>query len=365
MDVTTLSETQSPEAAALANIYANQHERLDNFIFMYAAPSSLFRKLGIEIYSRRGYLLLVTIYFFTIFIPGFILTALTSQWAEMPFLRLVLAAASLSVLNVIALIIAQAAAYKISALHRTLQDVEQIRALIQWDRRWFGPGISALMGGIISLALLIILYLLSFSLNGIRLPATTLWICAVITVFLGQFSFSTTMVFFEFKKLSTCRFGLYKLNPYDTFQLQRTGTGLKQLGMVSTFSIPLFLLVLLLVLPEGSSLNVPITAGFLFMYYLAAAVGILFPLGFLGEIVKAEKWRLLGPIQAELNQLTARLRSLSKDDYEYFIHLQTLYQTINTTKDSFLSFSSIARIGGTLLFATVSVVIPAIIEKFL
>lgn len=259
----------------------------------------------------------------------------------------------------------QTAAYKISALHRTLRDVEQIRALIKWDQQWFGPKISALMGGIITLGILIILYWLHLSVNGIRLPVSVLWICAVITVFLGQFSFSTMMVFFEFKKLSTCRFVLYQLNPYDTFQLQRTSAGLKQLGRVSTVTLPLFLVVLLMVLPSGSSLNIPITAGFLFMAYTATAVGILLPLRFLGEIVKAEKWRILSPIQAELNGLPRALASMSRDDYEYFTRLQTLYATIRHSSDSFLSLSSVTRIAGSLLLATFSVVLPVLVQRLL
>ncbi len=365
IDVTASSETRSQEEVALANAYADQHERLDNFVFMYAIPSRLFRRYGIEIFSRLGYVLLSGVYFCIIFIPGLILTALTSQWAEMNPVRLAVLAVLLSALNVAALILAQTAAYRISALHRRLRDLAQIQALISWDRLWFGPKMSALMGGAISVVLLVTLYWLNLNVNGIRLPATILWICAVITIFLGQFSFSTTMIFFEFKKLSTCRFELYKLNPYDTFQIQRTSHGLKQLGLVSMITLPLFLLILLVVLPEGSSLNVPITAAFLFMAYLAVAIGILFPLGFLGDIVKAEKWRLLSPIQAQLNQLATGLQALPEKDYEYFMRLQTLYQTTRLTPDSFLSIGSIARIIGTLLLATFSVVLPAIIERYL
>lgn len=364
-DVTISSEIRSQEEVALANTYACQHERLDNFIFMYAVPSRLFKKYGIELYSQQGYFLLFGLFLVIIFIPGLILTALTSQWDEMNPIRLAGLAIVLSALNVLALFLAQTAAFKISALHRTLRDLEQIQALISWDRVWFGPKISALMGSTISVVLLAILYWLNFSVNGISLPATILWICAVVTIFLGQFSFSTMMIFYEFKKLSACCFELYKLNPYDTFQIQRTSTGLKQLGLVSTITLPLFLLVLLIVLPGGSSLNVPVTGGFLFMSYLATAIGILFPLGFLGDIIKAEKWRLLNPLQVELNQLATKLQALSKNDYEYFMRLQTSYQNIRNTRDSFLSIGAIARIIGTLLLATFSVVLPAVIQRFL
>jgi len=172
-------------------------------------------------------------------------------------------------------------------------------------------------------------------------------------------------VFFEFRKLSTCRFDLYKLNPFDTYALQQTSAGLKQLGMVSMTSLPFFLLVLLMVFPGGSDLNVPITAGFLFVAYLATAIGILFPLGFLGGLVRAEKWRLLGPLQAELNQLADGIPAMSKDEHEYFIRLQTYYQTLRDTKDSFLSVSSVARIGGALLLSTVTVILTAVVQEYL
>jgi hypothetical protein len=47
------------------------------------------------------------------------------------------------------------------------------------------------------------------------------------------------------------------------------------------------------------------------------------------------------------------------------MRLQTLYEKMRNAKDSFLSFSSIARIGGALLLTTLSIVLPAIIEKVL
>ena len=163
MDATIPLDAQSEDEETLANAYANQHELLDNFIFMYALPARLFRRYGIELHSGLGYFLLFGIFFLTIFIPGLIITAVTSWWVGMPPLRLALVSASLAVLNVLALSMAQPAAYKISALHRVLRDVEQIRALMVWDRLWFGPKMSALMGGSITIVLLVILYLLNMS----------------------------------------------------------------------------------------------------------------------------------------------------------------------------------------------------------
>jgi hypothetical protein len=365
MDVITSAEIRSQEEVALANLYANQHERLDNFIFMYAIPARYFKKHGIEIHSGRGYFLFFSIFFLVIFIPGVIIAALSLGWAELSALNLALVAATLAILNVVVLIIAQTAAYKISALHRLLRYADQIRALMKWDRRWFSPKTSALMSSIIALAFLIILYILNLSVKGEKLSLLTLWVCAVITILLGQFSFSTIMVFFEFKKLATCSFELYKLNPYDTHSIQTTCTGLKQLGLASTVSLPFFLLILLLVMPEGSALNIPITAGFLLMAYIVIAIGILYPLKFLGDIIKAEKWRMLSPLQSELTQMANRIQTLSKDDYDHFIRLQMLYQAIRDAKDSFLSLSSVARIAGASLISTISVVLPSIIQKYL
>jgi hypothetical protein len=187
----------------------------------------------------------------------------------------------------------------------------------------------------------------------------------VIAVFLGQFSFSTSMIFFEFKKLSTCQFDLYRLNPFDTFAIQKTSRGLKQLGMVSTFSLPCFLLVLLIVLPQGSALNIPITASFLLLNYLAVVIGILFPLGFLGNIVKAEKWRLLTPLQAEMNQIAAGLPNISNSEYRHYMHLQSIYQALHDAKDSFLSLGALARIGGALLLSTTTVLLTSVVQAYL
>lgn len=358
-------DIRSEEEVSLANAYADHHERLENFIFMYAIPAQLYRRWGIEFHSALGYAILFGIFFVMILVPGALLGTFTSWPVDMPPLRLAAYSIVLGFLNVMSLVLAQNAAFKISALHRCLRNPEQIRALIRWDRIWFGPRMSAVMGGGITLVLLVILYGLNLEISGVRLPVVTLWVCGIVTIFLGQFSFSTAMIFFEFRKLSTCQYELYKLNPYDTYALQRTTRGLKQLGLVSTMSLPFFLFLLLIVLPEKSGLNIPITVGFLLLTYLAAAIGILFPLSFLGGLVKREKWKLLMPLQGELNQLADRIHTMSTDELKYFELLHNVYDSLRNAKENFLSLGSVARIVGALMLSTITVILTTYVQGIL
>ncbi len=351
-------------ARLIADVYADRHERLDNFVFIYALPKALFARFGIELHSGPGYVLSFGFFLLGILVPMLAISAIAEPGIDSAPVRALSVAASLAGLNVLALIMAQAAAYKISGLHRALVDEDQIRSLIRWDRRWYSPGMSALTGTLIAFGFLAVLYELTLRATGIDLSPSTLWVCLIVAMFLGQFSFSTAMVFFEFRTFTACRFDLYALSPIQTEALQRTAAGLKQLGAVSIVLLPLFLLVLLSVLPAGSNLNVPITGGFLLLAYLAAAVGILFPLAFLGTIVKAEKQRRLRPLRARLNDMVPRLQSLTDAEYEEFKRLQSLHATISDSKDSLLDFGSVARITGAVGLSTLTVVATSLVQSY-
>ena len=236
---------------------------------------------------------------------------------------------------------------------------------MRWDGRWYSPRMSAVMGSLIAVGLLVILCYLTLAITGIGLSPTTIWFCAVVAMLLGQFSFTTAMVAAEFRGFTMRRFRLFPLAPIATFELQQTSAGLKHLGLVSATLLPLFLLVLLSVLPEGSDLNVPITAGFLVIVYLATAIGILVPLRFLGAIVRAEKQRLLEPIRLTLTEMAARVRALSDDEFEEFTRLQALHATIADSKESLLGFGSMARIASGVVLSTLTVVATSFAQSFL
>lgn len=243
------SERKVAENRRLADAYADRHERLDEFIVMYVVPSRLFQKVGIKLRSPRGYLALGTAFFLAILLPAVVIALVTSSWDSQLTIQAVLVSAALSVLNVLAFTLAQSAAYRISAMHRALADEDQIRSLMEWDRRWYSPTMSALVGGAFAIAFMAILYFATLSVSGVELSPTTLWFCAVVALFLGQFSFSTVMIFAEFRRFTQVRFNLFALSPIDTRALQETSAGLKQIGIISVVLFPLFYLVI----PDGAA----------------------------------------------------------------------------------------------------------------
>ncbi len=352
------------DARSLADAYADRHERLDNFIVMYAVPKALLARSGIDLHSGPGYALLFVALFAGIVVPALVLAAITSS-ADTPPPKAVVIGASLAALNVLALGLAQAAAFKISALHRALVDPAQIRSLVRWDRRWYSPTMSALAGGALGLVYLVILYVLTLVVTGIRLSPPTIWLCAVIATFLGQFSFSTAMILFEFRRFTSCRFRLYPFSPISTRALQQTSEGLKELGLVSVVLLPLFCLVLLAVLPPESGLNLPITAGFLFISYLATALGILLPLAFLGTVVRAEKWRQLEPLQERIGTLAASAAMLDGVPSDEFTRLQALHDAIAGSKDTLLDVGAVVRIAAAAVLSTMGLVGSSLLQLFL
>lgn len=357
------TERPVPESRQLADAYADRHERLDEFIVMYVVPGRLLRKLGIELQTPRGYLALGMAFFLAIFLPALVIGLITSSWAPRLAVHAVLIAGALAFLNVLAFTLAQSAAYRISAMHRALANEDEIRTLMDWDRRWYSPTMSALVGGACAVAFMATLYYATLLVSGVQLSPTTLWFCAVVALFLGQFSFSTAMIFAEFHRFTRARFVLYALSPIDTRALQVTSAGLKQIAIVSVVLIPLFYLVVLTVLPEGSNLNVPIMGGFLLLGYLATAVGTLLPLKFLGDIVNAERWRWLDPLQARLNEMIPRLTELPKAEYHEYERLKSLHDSIAASKDSLLGFEAVARIGGAILASTATVIATTLVQS--
>ena len=349
----------------LADTYADRHERLDRFVVMYAVPQRVFGRLRIELYSTVGYALLFAALAVAIFVPAVATGALTGELATDFLVRALVVSLVLGALNVAALVLGQSAAYNISGVHRALADDEQVASLIACDRRWYSPAASALVGGAFALAFLAVLYVLSGSIGGVALPPVTIWFGFVIALFLGQFTFSIAMIFFEFRAFTRCRFDLYTLRPIETQALQTTARGLRQLGVVSIVLFPLFNLVLLSILPGGSNLNVLVTIGFLLLSYVATAVGILFPLAFLGTIVKREKRLHLRPLEHELKSMVPRVPQMSDTEYEEFRRLETLRNTVADSPDSFLGVGSVARIVGAAGLSTVTVVATAAIQFYL
>jgi len=332
---------------------------------MYAAPQQAFARLGIALHSAFGYALLFAVLAVAILVPALAIAWLAGELTGEFAVRAVVVSVVLALLNVAALVLAKAAAYNISAVHRALADEDQVRALMAWDRRWYSPTARALVGGAFAFAFLALLYAISRSIGGAAMTPITTWFAFMVALFLGQFTFSIAMIFFEFRAFTRCRFDIYTLRPMETPALQTTARGLKQLGLVSIVLFPLFNLVLLSLLPGGSNLNVLITVGFLLLAYLATAVGILFPLSFLGTIVKREKQRHLRPLERELNAMVPRVRQMSEAEYEEFRRLETLRTAVADSPDSFLSMGSVARIVGAAVLSTVTVVATAAIQLYL
>ena len=347
-----------------AEAYAARHGRVDQNVFTYTMPRALLERLGIKLHSGMGYAGLFVVFFAAILIPILAIGALTGTLSEWLPLRAVIVAGSLAILNVVTLIVVQAAVYRIVAIHRALADEDEIQALVRWDRRWYAPETSALAGGSIAIVFLVVLYLLTLNVTGIALSPATLFVSAAVALALGQYTFGNVMVSFEFRRFASSRFNLYALSPIDTYALQTASSGLKQLGIVSITLFPLSYLVLFAVLPEGSELNVAVTGAFLLLGYLATGVGILLPLHFLGEIVKAEKRRFLEPLQARLNQLVAGVPDMSREDHEAFVRLQALHGTIAASKDSFLGIGQLTRIIGAVALSTITVVAASLVQSW-
>jgi hypothetical protein len=349
---------------ASAEAYARRHGRLDQYIAAYALPAALMRRVGIEFDSGRGLAAMFVLFFATIFVPVIAIAALTGTLEEWLPLRAAFVAAALATVNVVTLILIQAAVSRIVSIHRALLNEDEIQALVRWDRRWYASRTSALAGGVIATVFMVVLYVLTLNVTGIPLSPATVFVGAAVALFLGQYTFGNFMVSFEFRRFASARFSLYALSPIDTYAVQSASAGLKQLGIVSIAVFPLSYLVLFAVLPEAIELNVAVTGAFLLMNYLATGVGILLPLHFLGEIVKAEKQRFLEPLQARLNQMVAGVPDMSRDEHDSFVRLQALHATIASSKESLLDLGQVTRIIGAGALSTITVVAAALLQSW-
>jgi hypothetical protein len=262
------------------------------------------------------------------------------------------------------LIVVDAAIHRVSAMHRALIDEREIEQLRAWDRRWYSAQMSGLAGVLVGVVLVAGMYALTLNLTGIALPLAALFVCAAIGVFAGEYSYGTGMVAAEFRRFASSRFGLYPLSPLDTDALQRASSGLRELLIMSIAVFPLFLLVLLTLLPSGGDLGLVVTGSFLLLGYLFTGVGIVLPLHYMGEIVKAEKRRVLAPVRARLAELLPRVPELSREDHEAFMRLQALEASIASSKDSYLGVGPDLRIAGAVALSTITVVAPVLLQAW-
>ncbi len=350
---------------ALANQYADQHKDIPNMVTVLFLPSRLLLRLGIEFRSTQGYLGLGLFHLLLTALPALILTAISGQWASAPLASWTLVSIGLAVLLGAGYPLWQAASNDIVALHRALAEEEVIRRLMAWDRRWFSVRVTACVSTAIASGMVVLLYTVPRYGPGAPLPAGTVWISALIAFMVAETYSMLFLINVEAWLMSTCRYELYRLSPFHSMALQRAISGYNRLGGVNILTLTLIILMLVLLLPSGSNLLVPLVVSLLLVEYFSVAMGVVVPRLMIGRIIRAKKEEGMKPLRQRLNSLLPRLEELTEEQYERMQRLQETHDAIRDSPENLLPLGDVAKVVGALILSTLTIVATTFADAYL
>jgi signal transduction histidine kinase len=349
---------------ALAEQYARQHTSLESWVLVYFAPFRLLRRFGVDPRTSQGYL--ATGLFATVLClsPALVITAITGQWALAPVKAWAVVAVGFGVLLAIAYPVYRTIIDALVSFHRSMADEAGLRRLIAWDRRWYSLRASAPAAGAFTLGMLIVLFFIQRRTSGVSIPAGTIAVGAMLIYQVGEITYGTFMLAIETRILVAYDYILYRLSPIDSVALRRSIPGYNQVGLGNSLIVTLIIIGFVILLPARSSLIGPIALIMLLMSYLGIAFGMFMPRLAMQRIIRAEKEREMAPLQRRLNELSARLRELSEEEYQELKRLAEIHDTIRDSSENLLPLATIGQIIGTLILPTVTFIIAVAGEAY-
>lgn len=339
---------------ALGEQYAERNRAVDNYILAFFMTFGLLRRLGVDPLSRQGRVATGLLWMTSLLGLPLIIAAVTGQWAVAEIQRWAVLAVSWG----IGFMVVHRRYYDLIgdrvSLHRTMADESGLRRLIEWDRRWFNVRAMVAGGGAFVVATLVLLFSIQQPRSMAPISAGTIVIAAILLYQMGEITFVNILLGPESRILVAYRYELYRLSPIDSVALQRSIRGYNGLALSNSLLATVSIIAFVILLPAHLSLAAQIALILLIMHYLSAAFRVLLPRLAIRQIIQAQKEREMAPLQRRLNDLSARLRELTEDEYEEMKRLKETHDQIRNSSENVLPMRAIGQILGALLLPTAS-----------
>lgn len=364
-------ESRSAEPGAGANSQPDparqwvfQHSSMERYIFGWNLTFRMLRRFGIEPTSLPGKSLLFASFLSFFFGIPVLATALTNQWDSAP----------LTSWGIIAVLFAwfssnyeafQAASRENCAIGFTVEDKASLRSQIQWDATWFRLRV-AMTGGALT-TVLILSSILSIQSNHAPyfIPFGTYIVIGLLAYQIGENTLNNILVCVEIQRFTRMTHHLHRFYPLLTPEIQTSIRGYSRLGFLSSILMTFYIGSSALLLPEQVYLRNWVWLALMVTAYMVIILGILISRLSIQQILQRFKQRILLPIRKQIDGMFDRYQSLSEEEYQELMRLDSIHNKIQSAPDSCLPLYTIGRLFGNLVLPTLTFVLAVMGEVYL
>ena len=365
----TQTALESPESSpevlqTLADQIVNRQSGIQNYVLNNAIDFWLVRRIGLEPLSVPGRLVSAVLHFLTILVPALVLTAITRDGSGAALVLWIIVAPLLGGFVSMLPVIYRPAVPDHLSWARAIVDEADLRRLLTWCRRWYSCKAVAPVAVALTLAALVPFYLLAVRGSGTPMPTGSLYVSAFIVYLVMTNAYCAAMMTAEAYNLTTCNYELYRLSPADSVLVQRSLHGYNQLGAVNIVTSTAGALFVLLLLPTGSDLTLPVLLFLLLVLYVSTGMGVMLPRVVLGRIIRRTKAAEMETLQIRLDSLLPRLEELTEEEYDRMKRFQETHDAIRDSSENLLPLGDLAKIVGALALSTLTIVATAFADAY-
>ena len=251
-------------------------------------------------------------------------------------------------------------------LHGSMATAQGLRRLIAWDRRWFSYPVEFTLTLVFT-----IITLMAFSaihrLTGHHLiPMGTQVLGFYAILLVGALTANLTLLACETPILIREEYRLFRHNPAQTLNLQRSLRGYNRLIGNDSLFITIIIVLAAILLPRDSGLLLPVTLLLLGLAYSSIALIMILSRYTLGQIIRSAKERELAILQERISTLWERVLTLDENESQELERLEKSYDRLASTPQSMLNLGqAINTFMAAIFFPTLSTLLSYLLTNAL
>ena len=365
MNATLPSNEDPQELEQLFQTYKTRHVSLYTWGFLYwltSLPARLFKQDPYRSLSGIALTLVSCVLF--VLLPLLAITRLTNSWnvEDMPWWIGV--SVLYGVLMTIIGPLTVRADEELVMLHGSMATAQGLRRLIAWDRRWFSYPVEFALT-VVCTFITLMAFTVIHNLTGhhpIPMGTQVLGFFAIRMV--GALTANLTLLACETPILIREEYRLFRHNPAQTLNLQRSLRGYNRLIGNDSLFITIIIVLAAILLPRDSGLLLPVTLLLLGLAYSSIAMIVIMSRYILGQIIRAAKERELAILQERISALWDRLLTLNESESQELERLEKSYDRLASTPHSMLNLGqAINTFMAAIFFPTLSTLVSYLVTN--
>lgn len=363
---TSLSLGENPEELEqLFQTYKTRHVSLYTWGFLFwltSLPARLFKKDPYRSFS--GVALTLVSCILIVLLPLLAITRLTNSWnvEDMPWWIGV--SVLYGVLMTIIGPLTVRADEELVMLHGSMATAQGLRRLIAWDRRWFSYPVEFALTLVFTLITLMAFSAIHRLTGHHPIPIGTQVLGFYAILLVGALTGNLTLLACETPLLIREEYRLFRHNPAQTLNLQRSLRGYNRLIGNDSLFITIIIVLAAILLPRDSGLLMPVTLLLLGLAYSSIALIMILSRYILGQIVRLAKERELSILQERISVLWDRLLTLDENESQELERLEKAYDRLSSTPQSMLNLGqAINTFMAAIFFPTLSTILSYLLTN--